>query len=204
MPLPLTKPQAIKAITWMKQNFLPQMEAAVKDTPFSVDTLCGIACQETAYVWLDWLATKTPSEILRLCVFDASGDYPETKRSAFPKNTAAFRAAYGDEFTDMLIAEANRSRHERSYSPKQWVYKGYGIYQYDLQHVKGDETFFREKQWYSYDKCIEKVMLELGRKWDRYRDMFKTIRAYNGSGPRAEQYANNVLIFIDYSREVTV
>lgn len=188
----------------MKKNFQPAMEEAVKNTPFSIDTLCGIACQETAYVWISWIGQKTPEEILALCVFDASGDFPGTQRRAFPRNTEAFRSKYGAGFTDMLIAEANKSREARGFSPKQWVYKGYGIYQYDLQHVVGDELFFREKQWYRYDKCIEKVMLELNRKWAVHKDMFKTIKAYNGSGPRAEQYANNVTIFIEYSREVNI
>lgn len=47
-------------------------------------------------------------------------------------------------------------------------------------------------------------MSELKNKWSIHRDMFKTIKAYNGSGYRAEQYANNVMIFISYSREVVI
>jgi hypothetical protein len=204
MPLPLSKPQAIKAITWMKQNFKHEMEDAVRNTPFSVDIICAIACQETAFVWINWINKKSVDDIIRLCVFDASGDFPDTHRSAFPKNTAAFQNFYGVEFTNMLIAEANASRKERGLSPKNWVYKGYGIYQYDLQHVKKDEVFFREKQWYNYDKCLKKAMTELQDKWKIHKDLFKTIRAYNGSGSSAQNYANNVMIFTNYSKEVNV
>lgn len=204
MPLPINKTQAVKCITWMKQNFMPEMKAAVKNTPFSIDTLCGIACQETAYVWINWIGKKTVDEILGLCVFDASGDFPGTQRSAFPKNTAAFVARYGQSFADMLIDEANKSRKQRGYGPKQWVYKGYGIYQYDLQHIVTDEKFFSQRKWYNYGDCLKKVMMELNDKWNIFHDMFKTIKAYNGSGQRAQEYANNVTIFISYSSEVTV
>ena len=202
MPLPLSKPQALKCINWLKSNFDAQLKAAVKGTPFSVDTLCGIACQETANVWYTWIGKKSPEEILSLCVFDASGDFPGTQRSAFPKNTAAFRTKYGDGLANMLIAEANRSRKARSLPARDWVYKGYGIFQYDLQHILTDEDFFVNKKWQSMDVCLEKVMLELNRKWEQQKNIFKTIRSYNGSGPRAEEYANNVTIFINYSNDV--
>lgn len=204
MPLPISKAQAIKSITWLKTNFGAQLAKAVENSPFSVDTICGIACQETANVWVSWIGKKTPEEILGLCVFDASGDYPGTQRSAFPKNAAAFRAKLGDAFADDLIAEANASRKVRGLGPNQWLYKGYGIFQYDLQFVTTDRAFFEQKQWYSIDKCIDKVMKELSFKWNIYHDMFKTIKGYNGSGARAEEYANNVTVFISYSNEVKI
>ena len=128
MPLPISKAQAIKAITWLKTNYGSQLKQAVKNTPFSIDTLCGIACQETANVWVFWVDKKTPEEILKLCVFDASGDFPGTQRFAFPKNAAAFRARYGDVFTNALIAEANVSRKARGYSAAQYLYKGMAFF----------------------------------------------------------------------------
>ena len=204
MPLPLTKSQAIKCITWLKTNYLTDLQAAVAGTPFTADTLCGIACQETANVWFNWINKKSAAEILALCVFDASGDFPGTRRSAFPKNTAAFRAKYGEQFANMLIAEANISRKARGLSARDWIYKGYGIFQYDLQHIVKDEAFFANKQWQSMAICLKKVMEELKSKWAIQKDMFKTIRSYNGSGPRAQEYANNVTIFISYSKEVVV
>lgn len=205
MPLPLSKSQAISAVTWIKTNFKDQLEEAVKDTPYSIDTLCGIACQETACVWLSWINNKTPDEILKLCVFDASGDFPDTNRGAFPKNTSAFRAVYGDALTEEFITEANNSRHARGYGNKEWVYKGYGIFQYDLQNIKTDEDFFVKKEWYSMAACLDKVMSLLKTKAAANgNDMFKTIKAYNGRGTAAENYANNVTIFISYSKEVVV
>ena len=119
------------------------IDKAVKGTPFSVDILCGITCQETAYFWLPLLKRLSANEILARCVLDANGDYPGTKRSAFPTNTAAFRNQCGDEFADMLISEANKTRKLRGFGPQQWVYKGYGLFQGPiLQSVKTDEAFF--------------------------------------------------------------
>jgi hypothetical protein len=76
----------------------------------------------------------------------------------FQKNAAAFKAMYGDVFTNTLIAEDNISGKVRGLGAAQWLYKGYGIFQYDLQYVIADQLFFEQKQWYNMDKCIEKVM----------------------------------------------
>src|ERR1700730_5227652 len=101
MSLPITKDQAHKVAHWMKSNFGAAIQSAVSGTPFSLDLICGIACQETAYFWISFLDSLSPPEILQRCVLDASGDFPGTQRSAFPKNTAAFRNRYGDEFTNL-------------------------------------------------------------------------------------------------------
>lgn len=95
MPLPLSKPQAIKSINGLKTNCKQNFLEAFADTPFSIDTLCGIVCQETANVWFKWINKKTREEILSLCVFDASGDFPGTQRNAFPRNTVAFKNRNG-------------------------------------------------------------------------------------------------------------
>lgn len=202
MSLPITREQAHKAARWVKQNFAGPMASAVKKTPFSVDLLCGITCQETAYFWLNFIASLSPAEVLARCVLDASGDFPDTRRSAFPRNTAAFSKRYGDEFTNLLIDEANKTRALRGYGPKQWVYKGYGIYQYDLQAVVDDEPFFSDRKWYNFDECLDRVLRELQEKYKKFPDIWKAVRAYNGSGDAATAYANNVMQFTAYAREV--
>ncbi|HRH61095.1 MAG TPA: hypothetical protein PL045_11025 [Chitinophagaceae bacterium] len=208
MSLPITQQQAMKAAHWLKTNFSASIEQALHENPllslngFTIDTICGIACQETAYFWLNFIDKKSPAEILGRCVLDASGDFPNTQRSAFPKNTAAFQKKYGDEFTNMLINEANLTRALRGFGPKNWVYKGYGLFQYDLQYVVSNESFFREKKWYSFDECIKNVMRELTTKWNIHKNMWKTIKGYNGSGENASRYANNVVQFTAYSATV--
>jgi hypothetical protein len=200
---PINRLQAIKASDWLKRNFGQQIADAVTDTPYSVDHICGIACQETAYVWLAHDKELSPEEICAICVLDGSGDFKpaENPRSAFPRNTAAFRAKYGDEFTDMLIAEGNKSRKIRGMGPVDWIYKGYGIFQYDLQFVRDDEQFFRQKLWYDFGECLKRLMKELKRVWNDYNDLFAAIKAYNGSGKRAEVYAQNVIAYAGFAGE---
>src|SRR5687768_15200156 len=119
MPLPLNETQARKATRWLMTHFRDPLERAVEGTPFSVELLCGIACQETAFLWLPFVDKGlAASEILARCIGDASGDAPNTSRSPFPRTTAAFRTEYGDAFTDALIAEANASRALRGLGPK--------------------------------------------------------------------------------------
>src|SRR6185503_7802194 len=203
MSLPISKSQAYKVAEWMKGNFSNQISQAVAATPFSVDIVCGIACQETAYFWLSFIDTLSVDEVLARCVLDASGDFPGTQRSVFPRNTDRFRSRFGDEFTEMLISEANKTRQLRGFGPQRWVYKGYGIYQYDLQYVIEDEEFFREKQWYQFEQCLNRLLKELKEKFETHHDIWKAIRAYNGSGQSATSYANNVIQFAHYCSEVS-
>lgn len=202
--LPISRAAAIQCARWMVENFGAQLRAAVHGKAYKVKHLCAIVCQETAYKWLKWTDSQTPRTIVERCVFDASGDYPGTSRSAFPRNSAAFRARYGDDFTNMLVHEANLTRRMQGWSDKPWVYKGYGIFQYDLQHVTVDRGFFEQKRWYSFEACLEKCCDELDDKLVAARgDLWEAIRRYNGSGPRAEQYRRNVQAFTDYCATVT-
>lgn len=201
--LPISLSQAKKVTQWLKRNYGPKIEAAVKDTPFPPYLVCAIACQETAIYWVKMIEQMSADDILAYSVYDASGDTPNDPRSAFPRNTSAFRAKYGDDFSDMLIEEANKTRKAmRGWGPKEWVYKGYGIFQYDLQAITEDKEFFREKQWYDIDCCLARVMQELKHKWARTHDMWLSVKAYNGSGSRAEQYMHNVQKFAEVTKEV--
>ena len=202
MALPLSETKAREATRWLVGHFGEAMREAVEGTPFSVELLCGIACQETAVLWLPFVqGGATPSAVLARSIGDASGDAPNTSRSAFPPNTAAFRAEFGDAFTDLLIAEANASRALRGMGPKRWVYKGYGIFQYDLQHVRTDEPFFRERQWCELEACLKRVVDQLTIKFRRTGEVWSAVRAYNGAGRRAEEYRDNVRIFAGWARD---
>lgn len=199
MSLPITARQATKACGWLKSCFGEEIKAAVFQ-PFTVDHICGIACQETAYFWLPFIDKLTPAQIVARCVLDGSGDVTGAPRSAFPKNTEAFRAKYGKQFTDMLIAEGNETRKIRGLKPWEKIYKGYGIFQYDLQFVQDDEKFFRLRQWHDFRKSLDRCLLELRRTYARFGSISEAIRAYNGSGPSARVYRNNVLFYADVSK----
>jgi hypothetical protein len=201
MSLPITKPQALRACAWLKGCFGDEIRAAVF-APFTVDHLCAIACQETAYFWLPFIDRLTPAEVLARCVLDGSGDAAGTTRNAFPRNTAAFAKRFGPAFTQLLVDEGNRTRALRGLRPWAKIYKGYGLFQYDLQFVLEDEAFFRLRQWHDFRRTLDRCLLELRRTWARHSDLREAIRAYNGSGPAARQYAANVLQYAEWSRTV--
>ncbi|HBO7163503.1 TPA: peptidase S8/S53 subtilisin kexin sedolisin [Pseudomonas aeruginosa] len=201
--LPISERSAKTCTRWLLKHFGDEMRAATKGKLYKIEHLCAIVCQETAYKWLKWVdANIEPKTIIERCVFDASGDSSQSSRSAFPKNTQEFREVYGDRLTDMLIDEANLTRKMQGMLDKRWVYKGYGIFQYDLQHIKKDFDFFEEKQWYNFSICLQKVCSELDDKLkSSNNDLWLAIRKYNGSGRRAEQYALNVKVFTQYCKE---
>src|SRR4051812_22277516 len=58
MPLPLTEKQAGTAVRWLVTHFRGPMERPVEGTPFTLELLCGIACQETAFLWLPFVAKQ--------------------------------------------------------------------------------------------------------------------------------------------------
>ena len=202
MDLPLTRDQTHQLARWMKDHYGPQIEAVLAGSPFTLDIACAIACQESGIYLLGFIHKVGPDEALARCVFDASGDADGTTRGAFPQKTDVFRAAYGDAFTDMLIDEANKMRALRGRDPARWVYKGYGIFQYDLQNVKTDEAFFREKQWAKFDECLKRLLAILMRKYAATHDVMQSIRAYNGTGMRADNYLANVKQLLVFCAEV--
>lgn len=202
--LPISRKQAIRLIGWIKGCFGKEIQAAVF-APFTIDHICGIICQETGYVLIGWIDDYTPHEILAGCVFDATGDTVDTEgeRNAFPRNTSSFRAKFGDDFSNLLIEEGNKSRKMRGFKPWGKIYKGYGIFQYDLQFVLEDEAFFRLLQWHDFRRCLDRCLGELRRTYAREGNIPEAIRAYNGSGPRARQYRENVLVYTEISKGIS-
>ncbi len=199
---PLRRDQALQCRDWLMQHFGSEIEKAVSGTPFDALLICAIAAKETAPIWLNWINQMSADEIVARCVFDASGDAPGTSRNAFPANTAIFRKKYGDQVTAEFIDEANRTRAIRKMGPKDWVYKGYGIFQYDLQHILTDPSFFLNKQWRDFPSCLARVMSELKLKHQSAGgDLRETIRLYNGKGERAQIYADHVLIMYDWMKK---
>ena len=199
--LPVSIVTAGKGIRWLKDNFLSNIEKAVAGTPFGVEHICGIFCQETLYKVSLWIGKYDTATILARCIMDASGDVPGTTRSAFPKNKEAFMAKYGPDLTAMLINEGNKQRAmpqqdaPGGYKEAHFLYKGYGLFQNDLQNIVTNEKFFTEKQWYNFDYCLASVMEELKGKFAITGDVAKSIKAYNGSGQKAEIYRDNVIHF---------
>jgi hypothetical protein len=201
MSLPINDKQAVVAIKYSDGNWGVPIKDRVTE-PFTEHHIYGILCQETAYFWLNYIQRITPDKVSARCVLDGSGDVAGTSRNAFPRNTEAFRRHFGDDFTELLIREGNKSRLLRGMKPWGKLYKGYGPFQYDLQYSLTDEVFFKERRWYDVSKCVDKCLGELEVKYKHQGNVPQAIRAYNGSGPRAEQYAKNVLYYAALSQRV--
>jgi hypothetical protein len=199
MNLPLSKDQVRKGAVWMHANFAPEIARAIDGKPYSAAIVYAIACKETGFIWISRTTTIPPAELLPLLIGDASGDVEGHSRNAFPQNTGVFRAEFGDAFTDQLIDASNKARALRSLGAAGIVYKGYGIFQYDLQHVMADEPFFRNQLWRQIDGCLDRLTRELDRCFAAaHGDTHDAVRRYNGSGSQAEIYADHVMAFADF------
>lgn len=191
---PLNADQVKRARAWMVTNFGGAVDAAAAGNGVDANLIYAIACQETASVWLGWIDKLTPDQVLARCVFDASGDAPGSDRRAFPANTQEFRGRFGDTLTAQLINEANATRQLRGYSPRQWVYKGYGLFQYDLQNIQSDAEFFASRKWGDIQSCLDRFTRVLRDKVAKTNgDLKAAVRAYNGVGPDADRYAAAVM-----------
>ncbi len=200
--LPISLNQSLRVHEWLTTNFGGVIQKATNGGLFSPHLVSAIISQETAYVWLQWLKTHDAATILARCVFDASGDVNHT-RKAFPNNTQDFIDRYGQELAGMLIEEANKTRVMRGYAPRKWVYCGYGICQRDIQAIGEDMEFFSEKKWYSFENCLNQCIKELNNKAKIHTDLWDIVKAYNGRGEAATNYANNVFQFMDAIKKAT-
>jgi hypothetical protein len=153
-------------ILWFKQQFQTSIEAAIQGTPFSVDMITAIACQETGFIWQVLRKRHLSVErILELCVgdtLDSSGG-----RRAFPKTKADLIAKpQGEE----MLAIARRAlldmaQHINGYSsavanPSKFCH-GFGIFQFDLQFFLTEPDYFLHKRYADFDACLEKCVGEL-------------------------------------------
>ena len=193
--LPISLAQSKKVYDFLMLNYEQKFIDATHDTVFNKKHLVAIACQETAIMWVNWISKYDATTILKRCVLDGTGDTKDTQgqRSAFPKNKVDFVTRYPSSLLDMLIEEGNKTRQLRLLNSATILYKGYGVFQYDLQFIINDKIFFENKLWYNIDDCLVRVMKELNTKYASCNDVRTAIRKYNGSGQRAENYANNVL-----------
>lgn len=191
------------ATRWLLDNFGPVLTAKLAGTQVSLALACAIACQESAYTWFDRPEFKTgraPEEMMRLLVLDNV-----SPRRAFPRDTAAFKN--DARFRDLapgLIAIADASRMARGYSTTGNLLYGYGLFQYDLQNIQTDPTFWRDTVpgasspglWGDVSACISRFIAEMNRKIAHHpNDERAAVAAYNGSGPNARAYAEIVLKF---------
>ncbi len=158
-------------IRWFKEQFGAEIEPALQGTPFDLDMLVAIACQETGYIWsiLRRLSFSN-EEILALCVGDTI-DYkePGKGRQAFPKTKAALVAKpNGQEMFDIARkALVEMAKYVPGYqgavsNPDKFCH-GFGLFQRDLQFFLEDPNYFLEKKYENLSDTLEQCLGELRR-----------------------------------------
>ncbi len=150
---------------WFKQQFHEKINAALEGTPYSLDFMTALACQETGEVW-PILRKKDLSvdRILELCV----GDTIDSKRSAFPRSKAELVSVpNGSRMFEIArqaledMAQFIHSYQKAASNPNKFCH-GFGIFQYDLQFFKGeDPDYFLERRYADFDECLKKALGEL-------------------------------------------
>ncbi|HBB94273.1 MAG TPA: SH3 domain-containing protein [Blastocatellia bacterium] len=150
---------------WFKTNFQDKINAAIAGTPFTLDLMTALACQETGEIWPILRKTDLSLDrILALCVGDTL-DAPN--RSAFPKNKAALLAENrGQEMFEIArqalveMAQFIDSYKGAASNPNKFCH-GYGMFQFDLQFFKTEPDYFLEKRYAKFDETLGKALGEL-------------------------------------------
>ncbi|HET6377195.1 MAG TPA: hypothetical protein VFG05_02640 [Methylocella sp.] len=154
-------------IRWFKEQFHKEIVAALPGTPFDLDMLTALACQETGEIWpiLRKKPELTTDEILALCVGDTLD--ADKGRRAFPKTKAELLAApHGAEmFAIARKALLDMAAHIKSYRPaaarpSKFVH-GFGVWQYDLQFFKVEPQYFLERRYEKLSESLKKALQEL-------------------------------------------
>lgn len=157
-------------IAWFKQQFSTQIRAALTGTPFDVDMITAIACQETGEVW-PILRKKLPADrVVALCVGDTI-DFqgPGKGRQAFPRNKEALIAEpRGDQMFDIARkALEDMSVFIKSYqgaagNPNKFCH-GFGVFQRDIQFFKDDPDYFLQRRYENFSDTLAQCLGELKR-----------------------------------------
>lgn len=154
-------------IRWFKTQFHDAIASAVAGTPFDLDLLTALACQETGEIWpvLRKNPALTTDRVVALCVGDTLD--ADRGRRAFPKTKSELIAAPNGQamFDIARKALVDMAAHVSSYRgaaarPNKFVH-GFGVWQYDLQFFKQDPEYFLERRYERLGETLGKAMGEL-------------------------------------------
>jgi hypothetical protein len=153
------------AIRWFKSQFHEPIAAAVEGTPFTLDLLTAIACQETGHIWNILRSKVNTAEVLALCVGDTLDE--DKGRRAFPRTRAELLAKpNGQEMFDIArkalveMAQFIPGFKGAASRPGKFCH-GFGIFQYDLQFFLQDPDYFLQKRYARFDASLAKAIEEL-------------------------------------------
>lgn len=153
-------------IAWFKQTFAARLQAALAGSPFSLDFLVALACQETGEVWpLLRRAGLPEAQILALCVGDTLD--ASAGRGAFPRTRAELEAApQGREmFQIARQALVEMARYVPAYAPAakkpDKFCHGFGLFQRDLQFFRTDPAYFLQQRYARFADTLALALQEL-------------------------------------------
>jgi hypothetical protein len=153
---------------WFKQTFKDRIEPVLQGTPFTLDMLTALACQETGEVW-PILRTKDLSveRILELCVGDTYDATSKDPRTVFPttRDELVHEPNGQQMFEIARQALVDMAQYIPGYqstlsNPDKFCH-GFGIFQYDIQFFKDEPDYFLSKRYADFDACLAKCMEEL-------------------------------------------
>lgn len=155
----------IDSIRWFKTNFQDQIQNAVNGTPFTVDFLTAIACQETGHIWGTLRMKLTTGEVLAMCVGDTLD--ADKGRKAFPKTKAELLAKPDGQRMFEIGRKALQEMAQlvpgfkgAASNPNKFCH-GFGIFQYDIQFFLVDPDYFLEQRYAGFDASLTKALEEL-------------------------------------------
>ncbi len=153
-------------VRWFKTEFAAAVETAIAGTPFDVDMLTAIACQETGDIWTVLRKKQlSTAQILALCVGDTLD--ADKGRHAFPKTKADLvQAKSGQAMFDLAHqALADLAHYVPSYAGvaarADKFCHAFGIFQYDLQFFRKDPDYFLQKRYALLEASLAKCLDEL-------------------------------------------
>jgi hypothetical protein len=149
---------------WFKQQFQQKINNALQGTPFTLDFMTALACQETGEVW-PILRKKDMSldRICELCVGDTIDG-----RKAFPRSRAELESAPNGKkmFQIARAALVDMAQFINGYkevvkNPNKFCH-GYGVFQYDIQFFENeDPDYFLERRYTNFEASLQKALGEL-------------------------------------------
>lgn len=150
-------------IRWFKQQFAARIDAAVAGTPFDLDMLTALACQETGEIWPVLRRAGLPvDEILKLCVGDTLD-----RKSTFPRDRAHLESRPGgvEMFESAHSALGAMAHYIPGYrgaagNPNKFC-KGFGIFQYDLQFFDSSTASYFLGGYADFGTCLKRCIGEL-------------------------------------------
>jgi hypothetical protein len=155
-------------VAWFKSQFQQAIVPALTGTPFSVDMITAIACQETGCIWSVLRRKGLSTErILQLCVGDSIDASATGGRRAFPKNKAELLAA--PEGARMFALARQGLVDMAGFVPgyggaaarPDKFCRGFGIFQLDLQFFRSDPSYFLEQRYADFGHALQRCVGEL-------------------------------------------